>query len=150
MIAALVAGAAIILFSVVLVVRQRVKEIGVFKAIGASNWQVTLQFGLETAVISLIAAVLGALATFPLAQTVANGLVSSPTVAAGPGGPGPGGGAFGLRQAASGLLGDVNVAVSPEIFLYAIAIGAGLAIIASAIPAWYVSRVKPAEVLRYE
>lgn len=85
---------------------------------------------------------LGALATFPLAQTVANGLVSDSSSTAGPG--------AGLQQAAGGLLGDIDVAVSPEIFLYAIAIAAGLAIIASAVPAWYVSRVKPAEVLRYE
>lgn len=151
MIAALTASAAIILFSVVLVVRQRIKEIGIVKAIGASDWQVTLQFGIETALISLGAAVLGALATFPLAQTVANGLVSDSSSTAGPGGgPGPRIFGAGLQQAAGGLLGDIDVAVSPEIFLYAIAIAAGLAIVASAVPAWYVSRVKPAEVLRYE
>ena len=157
MIAALVASAAVILFSVGLVARQRVKEIGILKAVGASNWHVTAQFGIETAVISVVAAVLGALATFPLAQTVANGLVSDSSVAAGPGGgpgggPGDGGGPGFLRGAevASGLLGDVKVAVSPEVFLYAIVIAAGLAIIASAIPAWYVGRVRPAEVLRHE
>ena len=38
--AALVASAAVILFSVGLVVRQRVKEIGILKSIGASNWHV--------------------------------------------------------------------------------------------------------------
>jgi putative ABC transport system permease protein len=134
-----------------------VKEIGILKAVGASNWHVTAQFGIETAVISVVAAVLGALATFPLAQTVANGLVSDSSVAAGPGGgpgggPGDGGGPGFLRgaEAASGLLGDVKVAVSPEVFLYAIVIAAGLAVIASAIPAWYVGRVRPAEVLRHE
>ena len=58
-----------------------------------------------------------------------------------------GGGGF---QAAGGFLGDVDVAVSPEIFLYAIGIGLLLAVLASVIPAWYVGRVKPAEVLRYE
>jgi len=44
----------------------------------------------------------------------------------------------------------VNVAVSPEIFLYALAIAIGLALIATVVPAWYVGRVRPAEVLRYE
>ena len=157
MIAALAASAAVILFSVGLVARQRVKEIGIFKAIGASNWHVTVQFAIETAVVSVVAALIGALATFPLAQSVANGLVSDSAAPAGPGGfvvgrgPGalPGGAAVQIGRA-GGFLGDVDVAVSPEVFLYALGIAIGLAIIASMIPAWYVARVKPAEVLRYE
>lgn len=156
MIAAFVASAAVILFSVGLVARQRVKEIGIFKAVGASNWHVTAQFGIETVVISVVAALLGALATFPLAQTIANGLVSDSAAPAGPGGfAGPGAGALPGRAVvqiggAGGFLGDVDVAVSPEVFLYALGIAIGLAVIASMIPAWYVARVKPAEVLRYE
>lgn len=163
MIAAIVASAAVILFSVGLVARQRIREIGVLKAIGASNWHVTAQFGVETIVLSLAAALIGALATFPLAQSVANGLVSDPAAPGGGGiagqfGRGGGGqavdGGFqaagGGFQAAGGFLGNVDVAVSPEIFLFAIGIGLLLAVLASVIPAWYVSRVKPAEVLRYE
>ena len=156
MIAALVASAAVILFSVGLVARQRIKEIGIFKAIGASNWHVIAQFGIETVVVSVAAAVVGALATFPLAQTVANGLVSDSATPTGPGGfagPGPGalpGGAVVQVGGAGGLLGDVDVAVSPEVFLYALAIAIGLAVVASIVPAWYAGRVKPAEVLRYE
>lgn len=156
LIAALVASAAVILFSVGLVARQRVKEIGIFKAIGASNWHVTAQFGIETVVISVAAALIGALATFPLAQTVANGLVSDPAAPAGPvgiAGPGPGAGFRGAAvqlPGAGGFLGDVDAAVSPEVFLYALGIAVGLAVVASIVPAWYVARVKPAEVLRYE
>ncbi len=153
MIAALVASAVIILFSVGLVARQRLKEIGILKAIGASSWHVIGQFGVETAVISLIAALVGALATFPLAQRVANGLISTPSTA-GFGGPG-GGGRGGPAAAAAatrvgGLLGSIDVAVSPEVFLYALAIAIGLALLATLVPAWYVARVKPAEVLRNE
>ena len=164
MIAALVASAAVILFSVGLVARQRVKEIGILKSIGASNWQITSQFGFETAVLSVVAGLVGALATFPLAQSVANGLVPDPAQPGGLGGAGggPGGGfvgGFGGRgaaqdggqiQQAGGLLGDIDVAVSPEVFLFALAIALGLALVASIVPAWYAGRVKPAEVLRYE
>ena len=147
MIAALGASAVVILFSIGLVARQRVKEIGILKAIGASNWHVTAQLGVETAVISVTAAILGALSTFPLAQKVANGLLSSPSTPTG----GRRGQAFGaVAGRAGGLLGSVNVAVSPEIFLYALAIAIGLALIATVVPAWYVGRVRPAEVLRYE
>ena len=168
LIAALVASAAVILFSVGLVARQRVKEIGILKSIGASNWQITAQFGIETAMLSVVAALVGALATFPLAQTVANGLVSDPAQPAGfgggpggPGGGGPGGGQGfggferfggfdGQVQQAGGFLGDVDVAVSPEVFLYALGIALVLAVLASIVPAWYAGRVKPAEVLRFE
>jgi putative ABC transport system permease protein len=163
MIAALVASAAVILFSVGLVVRQRVKEIGILKSIGASNWHVIGQFGVETIVASVVAAVLGALVTFPLAQTVANGLVSDPAGAGGVGGgfrgggPGNQSGAVGGGDfvftgggGAGGLLGDVDVAVSPEIFVFALVIALGLAVVATVVPAWYASRVRPAEVLRYE
>ena len=148
MIAALGASAVIILFSIGLVARQRVKEIGILKAIGDSNWHVTAQLGVETGVISVTAAILDALATFPLAQKVATGLHSSPSAPTG----GRRGQAFGAAVAgrAGGVLGSVNVAVSPEIFLYALAIAIGLALIATVVPAWYVGRVRPAEVLRYE
>jgi putative ABC transport system permease protein len=156
MIVALAASAAVILFSIGLVARQRIKEIGILKAVGASSWHVVGQFGIETAAVSVVAALVGALATFPLAQSVANGLVSSPSTGGGRGGFGGGGGGGGGRAAfaaanqAQGLLGNVGVAVSPQIFLYAIAIAIGLALIASVIPAWYVGRVKPAAVLRHE
>ena len=155
MIAALIASAAIILFSVAIVARQRIKEIGILKALGASNWHVVGQMTLETAFVAIIAAVIGALATFPLAQTVANGLVSDPTVQVGGfGGFGRPGGGDVVAGAGDGpvgnLLGEVDVAVSPEVFGYALAIALGLALVATVIPAWYVGRVKPAEVLRYE
>ncbi len=154
MIAALVASAVIILFSVGLVARQRIKEIGILKAIGASNWHVISQFTLETALISVFAAFLGALATFPLAQSVANGLVSTPSAGGfgggGGGRVGPGFRAIAAGAQSTGILGNVNVAVSPEVFLYALAIAVGLALVATIVPAWYVGRVRPAEVLRNE
>ena len=40
--------------------RQRVREIGILKAIGASNWRIGLGFGIETLMISLLSAIIGA------------------------------------------------------------------------------------------
>lgn len=147
-----------VLFAVGLVVRQRVKEIGILKAIGASNWHVTGQFALETAVVAVGAALIGALGTFPLAGTVANGLVDDPAAAPPPTGPGGairtrgGFGAFETPSASNiaDVAGDIDVAVSPEVFLWAIGIGIALAIVGAIVPAWFVGRVRPAEVLRYE
>jgi putative ABC transport system permease protein len=157
LVAAFAVAAVVILFSVTLMVRQRVKDIGILKAIGASNWHIGLTFSVETLAISLVAAVIGALITFPLAQSVADMLVdTSTTVTTGSmttNGPVVGGG----RLFSSGPFGGnvtsfagLDVAVSPEVFLYALAIAVVLAITASIISSWYIARVKPAEVLRYE
>jgi putative ABC transport system permease protein len=157
MISAFSVAAIVILFSVTLMVRQRVKDIGILKAIGASNWHIGLTFSVETVAMSLVAAVIGALITFPLAQSVANMLVdTSTTVTTDPmtiESPVVGEG----RLFSSGPFGGnitsfagLEVAVSPEVFLYALAIAVVLAIAASVISSWYIARVKPAEVLRYD
>jgi putative ABC transport system permease protein len=135
MIVAFIVAGVVILFAVVLMVRQRVKEIGILKAIGASNRQIGLQLGGEALGMSVMAAIIGALITYPLAQKVANLLVAS-----------PGGGFGGGITRVAGI----NIAVSPEVFLYALGIAIALAVAASIFPAWYISRIKPAEVLRYE
>jgi ABC-type antimicrobial peptide transport system permease subunit len=71
-------------------------------------------------------------------------LISNPASPAGPDRGGPFGGV------AITTVGGVNVAVSPEVFLYALGIAVALAIVASVLPAWYIARVRPAEVLRNE
>jgi len=149
MIVAFVVAGVVVLFSVVLMIRQRVKEIGILKAIGASNWRIGLQFSLETLAVSVVGAIIGALITYPLAQKVADLMVggnSTGGVAAG--------GSFevssGSTDLVGGSIGGLHVAVSPTVFLYALAIAAALAIVASVLPAWYIGRVRPAEVLRNE
>jgi len=139
MIASFVVAGLVILFSVFLMMRQRIKEIGILKAIGASNWHISLQFSVETLVISVVGAVVGALLTFPLAQSVANMMASTASTTDGVRG----------RLGGSTIAG-IDVAVSPEVFLYALGIAVALALIASMIPALYISRVRPAEVLRNE
>ena len=147
MIVAFVVAGVVVLFPVVLMIRQRVKEIGILKAIGASNWRIGLQFSLETLAVSVVAAIIGALITYPLAQKVADLMVGSDSTSpmAGRGG-GPGG----MFAEVGGRFAGLDVAVSPTVFLYALAIAAALAILASALPAWYIARVRPAEVLRNE
>jgi putative ABC transport system permease protein len=142
MIVAFVVAGVVVLFSVLLMVRQRVKEIGILKAIGASNWRIGLQFSLETLAVSVVGAIIGALIAYPLAQKVAELMVAGPG-----GGPSGQGGIF---ADVGGSIGSVDVALSPTIFLYALAIAAALAIVASVLPAWFIARVRPTEVLRNE
>jgi putative ABC transport system permease protein len=140
LISAIVASIAVILFVTALATRQRIREIGILKAIGASGTQIAAQFGVETLVVALVAAAIGAAVTFPTAQTVANDLVSVSGSVRG----GRFGGGFGR------LLGSANVAVSPMVFVYAAVFALVLALAASALPAWKVASVRPAEVLRHE
>jgi putative ABC transport system permease protein len=150
MIVAFVVAGVVVLFSVVLMIRQRVKEIGILKAIGASNWRIGLQFSLETLAFSVVGALIGALITYPLAQKVYNLMAGSSSSGSNTGGGFPGGGPRGMFSSAGGSVAGLHVAVSPTVFLYALAIAAVLAILASVLPAWYIARVRPAEVLRNE
>jgi putative ABC transport system permease protein len=143
----IVAGAVIVL-SVFLLMRQRVREIGILKAIGASNGLISLQLALETLLVSLVAAVFGTGLTFVFAQRVANLFTANP-IAAGQGGRFGGGFGGGGRMITSSF-GGMHIAFSPDIFLIAILFGLVLAIIASVVPVLYIARVKPAEVLRNE
>lgn len=142
-----VAGAVIIL-AVLLTVRQRVREIGILKAIGASNWQIGFQFGFETLAISLVAALVGACLTFLMAQNIADLFVNSSTGAGPAGFAGRGMGAFGGTF--GGTIAGINVVVSPQVLLIALGAAIVLALAASTIPVWYIARVRPAEVLRNE
>lgn len=124
---------------VVLVVRQRVKEIGIMKAIGVSNWQIGFQFSLETAAISVVATILGVFISVLFGQRVANSLVG-PAIVNG----------NGIGGIVGGTIGGIRVAVSPDVKLIAFGTAVILAIIASMIPVWYIARVRPADVLRNE
>jgi len=155
-IAAIAVAVVVIVVAIVLTMRQRVKEVGILKAIGASNWHITLGFGVETLVISLVSVALGTLMTIPLAGIVSRLLVAAPTTLNGLGGMGgmiPPGGAFITRGEVFGArtaIAGIDVAVSPEILLYAVGLAVLLAVAASIFPSWYIARIKPAEVLRSE
>ena len=104
---ALVAGSVIILLSMVMIVRERRREIGVLKAIGSSNNKISLQFVTEALTLTLSAAVVGILLGIVLANPVLDVLVSSEssssnTVAAATFAPGGPGGANGGNAPARG------------------------------------------------
>jgi putative ABC transport system permease protein len=139
MLISFVVAGVVVLASVVLVVRQRVKEIGIMKAIGASNWQIGFQFSLETVAISIIAAIFGVFISVLFGQQVANSLVG-PVIVNG----------NGIGGIVGGTIGGIHVAVSPDVILIAFGTAVILAIIASMIPVWYIARVRPADVLRNE
>jgi putative ABC transport system permease protein len=156
MLISFVVAAVVVLASVVLVIRQRIREIGIMKAIGASNGQIGFQFGLETAIITVAATVIGIILSLLFGQQIANLFTTDngPTRAfpGAVGGSGPGTTVFGGGggRIFAGSIGGIHVAVSPEVLIIAFASAIILAVAASVIPVWYIARVRPAEVLRNE
>ena len=154
LIVAIVTATLVIIFAVFITVRERTIEIGTLKAIGASHWQVIRQFWGEVLAISAVAALIavGLLAT--LGPVISNAFnVSTPTnTTTTPAG--FRGGPFGAgRVLFASPVANLNVHLSSatlnaQALLIIVGLGMGLALLTSVIPAWYVARIKPAEVLR--
>jgi putative ABC transport system permease protein len=164
-IGASIAGAVIILLSMIMVVRERRREIGVIKAIGGTNAKVIVQFVTEALTLTVIGGVLGLglgiLTSGPLTKSLVAGSDSSSTSTDGPssstsgnrsGGPTMirDGGLRGISNQLSTNVNDVTSTLTPEIMAESIGIILLIAIIGSAVPAWAIAQVRPAEVLRTE
>jgi putative ABC transport system permease protein len=153
LLASIVTTALMIVFVVILIVRERIAEIGLLKAIGASDWQVLSQFGAEMLALSglsaamagLLLAILGPVIASKFNITVSTSPFSTTAL---------GGGTFAFRPNTApplpGATRVLSVGLSLETVALIMLVGVGLAVLASTIPAWYVARIKPAEVLRAE
>jgi putative ABC transport system permease protein len=157
------------LLIMVMLVRERRREIGVLKAIGAPNRTIGTQFVLEALVLVAMGSAVGAAVASFASGSIATALISTNTStttaaatagrAAGgagfpaggagfPGGAGlPSGGPFG---GASQLLTSVTASASPEVIAAGIAAVFGVAIIGALVPALLTARIRPIEVLRGE
>jgi putative ABC transport system permease protein len=161
-IGASIAGAFIILLAMIMIVRERRREIGVIKAIGGTNGKVIGQFMTEALTLTIIGGIvgfgLGVLVSGPMTNSLVSSSTSTTSTTATQGGGGFGGAATGrfggfARGAASQVgmnLTQVTASLTPQVFLSAVGIVLVIAIIGSAVPAWLIARVRPAEVLRTE
>ncbi len=170
-IGATVAGAAIILLAMIIIVRERRHEIGVIKAIGGSNFKVVTQFVTEamtlTVIGSIIGLVFGVLVCGPLTSSLVSSQSSSTNQSAQMGGGAPttspnsstgssttAGGAPEMIKQGFNKIGQnfvqVTGTLTPTVFIAAIGITFLIAIVGSAIPVWFIARIRPAEVLRME
>lgn len=163
LIGALVAGSIITLLTMIMIVRERRREIGVLKAIGQSNIGVVMQFISESLVLTLLGGLVGVALGALLSNPILSVLVSSnsATAAASPSPSSGFGGGRGFGRAASQLGGQaastlknasagLHAAITPEILLYGILAAVAIAVLGSAIPAFLIAKVKPAEVMRAE
>lgn len=174
-IAASIAGAAIILLAMTMIVRERRREIGVMKAIGGTDGKVVGQFTIEgltlTVFGALVGIALGILVSGPMTTSLVSSSQSSTATTqtrGGMGGPSgsPGSsstentsnatpqdlpGAFrgGFQQIQNNAT-QVTASLTPEIIGIALGLTVLISLIGTAIPAWFTARIRPAEVLRTE
>lgn len=150
LIGAVFAGAIIILLTMIMIVRERRREIGVIKAIGGSNIVIMGQFVTEAVTLTLLSAVVGIGIGVAAAAPITSALVSSSsTTTSGPGGMmgGPGRGA---GRALQRSVENIQTSVGWEIILYGIGAALIIAIIGSALASIFISKVRPSEVMRAE
>ena len=168
LIGAVAAGAVIILLTMIMIVRERRREIGVLKAIGASNLKVSLQFVAEAVTFTLLAAVIGIIIGVVAGNPITNALVknssSTSTSTTAGGGPvgfagtqsgfrGGGGGRLGFQLDGSGLrqsVTNIHTAVGWSLIIYGLLTALVIAIVGSSFAAWSIAKVRPAEVMRSE
>lgn len=171
LVGAVIAGGMIILLTMVMIVRERRREIGILKAIGGSNRRVIMQFVSEALTLTLVGALVGILIGVAGGNPVTNMLVStaatssSTTTTDGAGarfrsGFGssqgfaarPLGGNF-LQRGGNGLadsVSNITANVGWSILGYGLLAALVIAAIGSAFAGLLIVRVKPYEVMRSE
>jgi putative ABC transport system permease protein len=170
LIGAVAAGGVIILMTMIMIVRERKREIGVIKAIGGSNVRIMFQFMAEALTLTVLGAVIGLLIGVVGGNPVTKTLVSNSTtststsgaVSIGTAGSGvtAGGGAVrgggGVRSFFSGQnstisnVRDIHAEVGWSILLYGFGAAILIALIGSAIAAGLIAKIRPSEVMRAE
>jgi putative ABC transport system permease protein len=140
-----VGAAVVILFLVmVLIVRERKREIGILKAIGAPDGRIMAQFTTEALTFTLLGLVVGFVIGIIAASPVTSSLVSHSGVSQDTGARG----LFGAGNPVLTQLTDINAHVGWPVTVEGLAAAVIVAVLASAAAAWMISRIRPAEVLR--
>jgi len=154
LIGALVTGSIIIFLTMLMIVRERRREIGVLKAIGASNAKIASQFVAEALTLTLSGAVVGVIGGLLLSNPVLRLLVQgSATADAGQVGKFGGGASRGFTRligAGGQSLQSLHTVVGYDVLLYGLGAALLIAILGSAVPAFLIAKVRPAEVMRGE
>ena len=170
-IAALATAGLIVLLIMIMVVRERRREIGVLKAIGASNRSIGLQFVLESLVLVVMGSVVGAVVAAFSSNAIVGALVSSNTTTTAAGFRGAGGygggvpaagaqlgsqaaafsrGGRGAFPGASQLIGTISTSLGWQTLVLGVLGILAIAALGALIPALLTAKVRPIEVLRGE
>lgn len=174
LIGAVIAGGVIILLTMIMIVRERQREIGVLKAIGGSNVTIMVQFMVESLTLTLLGAVIGLMIGVIGGQPVTKMLVnsstgtdtSSTTTA-------PGSGPMTISNGSStnsskttaaprGFsqrfrnndtvkgISNIHAEIGWSIILYGLGAAVFIALLGSALSASMIAKVRPSQVMRTE
>jgi putative ABC transport system permease protein len=160
-ITATIAGAVIVLLAMIMIVRERRREIGVIKAIGGTSGGIIAQFVSEALTLTIIGGVvglaIGIAASGPITQSLITNQSESSQgtrTARSAGGQGPmmmsGGPVGAIGNQLRTNVTSVTSTVTPQTFALSAGMILLIAVFGSAIPAWLIARIRPAEVLRAE
>ncbi len=120
----LVAGLSI-MNTIMMVVRERTREIGTLKAIGAKRWHVLAIFLSEAGILSLLGGIFGCIL----------GVL----------------GVYFIKEFIQQLIGiQLLIIISPIVMAYGIIIAFTIGLLAGFQPSWQGSNIRPIEALRYE
>jgi ABC-type lipoprotein release transport system permease subunit len=160
LVASFLIAAAVIIFAVLMLVRERTAEIAILKTIGASHLQILRQFWTEILALSATAAALAIFLLVTLGLFLAHlfDIDASSLVKADTGSPGfdhplimDNGVATSTTTTTESHLSNVHLmaaTLNVQTLLIILVVGIGLALLTSLIPTWFVSHLKPAQVLR--
>lgn len=150
LIGAIVAGSVIIFLTMLMIVRERRREIGVFKAIGSSNIKIVTQFISEALVLTVLGSIVGVIGGALLSNSVIKLLVSNNGNPAPKPGGGFGGGFVRVLSGGQNALQSIHTSIGFSVIIYGLIGAIIIALIGSAIPAFLIAKVRPAEVMRGE
>lgn len=152
LIGSLVAGGVIILLTMTMIVRERRREIGTLKAIGASNIKIVLQFVSEAITLTFLGGAVGLVLGASFSNQILQIMVSSSSQQSQGGGQGGRMMRFGQQFLSNGQnsIRNLTTTIGLDYLLYGIGAVVLIAVVGSAVPAWFISKVRPAEVMRSE
>lgn len=145
----LIAGSVIILLTMMMIVRERRREIGVLKAIGANNLKVVGQFVVESLTLTVMGSIIGLVIGIYGSNPVTKLLVQSSSQTGGEA-RGVGGKMMMFATQGGDSIRSLQTNVGWDILLYGLGVALVIAIVGSALPALFISKVRPAEVMRAE
>ena len=162
MISAFLAAVLIILSIMFITVRQRAKDIGILKAIGASNINISSQFLVESISLCVLALILSSLIILAVNRPLSDFIIGQTLGRQGYGEmwfpeeiktEKENGAGYELETAEMGPgfveLINLKIIFSPQILMFSILLTLLLGVIGTLIPAFYISKLRPAEVLRF-
>ena len=164
LIGAVIVGAIIILMTMIMIVRERRREIGVIKAIGSSNIRIVGQFMAEAVTLTLVGAIIGitfgVIASKPITQMLVSSSNSSSSSSSRSSlaGSGSGGnfaahhfsGGHGIFTRVKHDISSVHAVVNFSIVVDGLVAAIFIALIGSAVAAYFIAKIRPAEVMRVE